>query len=883
MRCMKIPRQLTRRRLLERFYAHPWVLVAVLGALTLFFAVQLRTLRLDNNNFRFIPKENSVRIADQRIDGTFGSQVPVLIGIKREYTSVVDPVFLADVRSLIERISAVPLVRAESTLSLLSAEYLGLRAGNIISERVVPDEFSGSAEEVQGVYRKLRDWDFYERNLVSRDLRSMQIVVFLDTSNEESSSPGAMAACRAIIRILGAWKSRDAQTFVTGATVFNEMGNEASMHDLTLLVPLVVLIIIVALFVSFRRLAGIFLPLLTVVISTVWALGAMALCAIPLSILSAILPVILIAVGSAYGIHIVSAYFYGAFSRICSTRQEHRARIVEAVDKIIQPVFLSALTTFVGFVSFCFTSVVPIFEFGVFASVGVASAFAVALMLIPSLLIIRGPESRVCAHAPDAGHEHMDTAITGTLMVIADHYRTVLFVAFLAVVFSLVGMSRLVIDNVLAEYFEPEVTVVQSDRFMQQHFGGSRSLTVLVSTPARDGSVARPDVLKAMDDLTEFLQTRVEHVGKVISLVPLIKRINQVYNADASARGLEAQSADVVRGGTDDFGVFKTFTGGHEEPARAETSRTSLAAPGSSYDFRQAVGMLVSAVRDSDFDRSDVQQLVQALEKAVNYDGRAYYEIPCDPKKYGVKTSEELQEIISGYLLLLSGKGLGLVDRAVDPRALKMNIQLGTKGQQDSYGVIEAVKKFIRENFPQDVHAEFGGSVLVEQSLNDLVVQSQLISLVFSLCVVFIIIAVHYRSLFAGIIGTLPLGVSVLVNFGVMGFFGIKLNICTAMVAGFSSGIGVDYTIHYLAAYGRVWKECGGKDFLTQTFYGSGRAILFNVLSVGSGFAVLMLSKFNVLADFGLLMVLAMLTSSVASLTLLPTLLNVVKPRFITR
>ncbi|UZV91907.1 RND family transporter, partial [Treponema pallidum] len=216
---MKIPRQLTRRRLLERFYAHPWVLVAVLSALTLFFAVQLRTLRLDNNNFRFIPKENSVRIADQRIDSTFGSQVPVLIGIKREYTSVVDPVFLADVRSLIERISAVPLVRAESTLSLLSAEYLGLRAGNIISERVVPDEFSGSAEEVQGVYRKLRDWDFYERSLVSRDLRSMQIVVFLDTSNEESSSPEAMAACRAIIRILGAWKSRDAQTFVTGVTV----------------------------------------------------------------------------------------------------------------------------------------------------------------------------------------------------------------------------------------------------------------------------------------------------------------------------------------------------------------------------------------------------------------------------------------------------------------------------------------------------------------------------------------------------------------------------------------------------------------------------------------------------------------------------------------
>jgi len=100
------------------------------------------------------------------------------------------------------------------------------------------------------------------------------------------------------------------------------------------------------------------------------------------------------------------------------------------------------------------------------------------------------------------------------------------------------------------------------------------------------------------------------------------------------------------------------------------------------------------------------------------------------------------------------------------------------------------------------------------------------------------------------------------------------------MVAAVSVGIGIDYTIHCLEAYKREFKITG--DFLRRVFFSSGKAIIINALSVGAGFAVLLLSRFVMLADLGLLIAFTMVSSALVSLTLLPALLAIIKPKFVT-
>jgi predicted RND superfamily exporter protein len=376
-------------------------------------------------------------------------------------------------------------------------------------------------------------------------------------------------------------------------------------------------------------------------------------------------------------------------------------------------------------------------------------------------------------------------------------------------------------------------------------------------------------------------------VGKAMGFTDLVKRINQVFNVDESPDGIKAQAPSSAggdsfgfgfggeeTGGADDFG-FGDFAFDSSGTETAAALRTDLSA-------EDLIALLDTAASSGDNRSLSGDELVRKLEKLLNYRGMSYYEIPVDPERYGKTSSEELQRLVANYLVLLSGNISSYANDPLEPTAIKTTVQLRALGEADTNRAIGEINQFVKDKFPGDVKITIGGSALVEASLNRLVVQSQLSSVIISLLLVFLIIAVSNRSVAAGIIGIAPLTISILINFAVMGFLGIKLNIGTSMVASVSVGIGIDYTIQYIEAYKREYRATGGTgDFLRRTFTTSGKAILINAISVGAGFAVLTLSQFNMLRDLGLLIALTMGTSALVSLTVIPVLLLLFKPTFI--
>jgi len=275
-------------------------MTTVISLITVFFAWQLTRVHLDNNNFRFIPKKDEARIVMNEISNSFGDEVPILIGIEREYSNILDVRFLQEVKKLSDELSKISLVK--KTVSIINTTHIEALNGDMSSSPLVPEDFQGKKEEILEIKKKIRDWSIYEKSIVSDDLKALQIFVFLNVKNEESGTAEAMASCKAIMEKVEAWSFRDSKTYITGMPVFSEVVNEATSHDLRVLIPLVILVVVLVLFISFRRFSGVFLPLLTVIVSTIWAIGAMGVFSVPLSILSTVLPVILIAVGSAYAV-----------------------------------------------------------------------------------------------------------------------------------------------------------------------------------------------------------------------------------------------------------------------------------------------------------------------------------------------------------------------------------------------------------------------------------------------------------------------------------------------------------------------------------------------------------------------------------------------------
>jgi predicted RND superfamily exporter protein len=873
---------------MERFFKRPALVAGVIALITVFFAVQLMRAELDNNNLRYIPDENPAHIVSEYIDETFGGQVSVLVGLERRFGTVFEPEFLARLRDFAAQVEGFDYIK--SVTSLMSTQYITGNADSIIADDLVAEDFSGSPAEIAALKQRIASWDLLQGSLVSESGAATQALITFDVDADDAGKPEVVAVVRQIRSAAHEMFAGLAEVYVTGQPVISAAINESIIADLFFLIPLVVVVLLTVLFFSFRRWGSVFLVLLTVLVAVVWSIGAMPFFGIRLTIISMLLPVILMAVGSAYGIHVVTHYREDTRGRVLSV-EEHRELVFELARKLIKPVFLAALTTFAGFVSFCFTSIIPIREFGMFASWGVLVSFAVAVTLIPSLILLKGPPKQAQIERDNKSalkqKRGFDNTLAAGLLLVARKKKTILALTALLTVLAVYGLSKIIIDNVMIEFFRGETDMSRSDNFMREYFGGSKELSVVVEAD-RAEVLLSPEVLRAIDDFSAWMTANVSGVGKVVGFTDVIKRINQVFNVDESPDGLRVMNVDAAQaeeadfgfgafGDSDDFG-FGDFNSEGFETAPPDTNTPDAAWSINGYTAADIIALLDRAASQAG-NLSGVE-LVRELKRLTNYEGFAYYEIPANPERYGKTSDEELQGLVSNYLVLVAGGDFSdYANDPMEPTAIRTMLQLRTVGDRDTKEVMAIINAYIEERFPKTVRVTVGGSASIESAITALIVNSQIISIAISILVVLIILTFSYKSFAAGVIGAIPLVLAIICNFATMGFLGIKLNIGTALIASISVGIGIDYTIHFIDTFKREFTQ--GDEYLRRTFIGSGKAIIINAASVGAGFGVLAFSRFRMLSEFGALIMLSMCISAAVSLTVIPALLTTVKPKFI--
>ena len=155
------------------------------------------------------------------------------------------------------------------------------------------------------------------------------------------------------------------------------------LGDMSKLTPIVALLVMLILYFSFRSFRGIFLPLGTVFISLVWVLGIMGRAGYSITLISGIMPVLLIAVGSAYGIHMLSKYYEDVRSE-----DDKEKQLKDAMREVGVPIVLAGVTTMIGFLALMSSELSLIKEFGFFTAAGILFAVIVSTTLLPALLVM---------------------------------------------------------------------------------------------------------------------------------------------------------------------------------------------------------------------------------------------------------------------------------------------------------------------------------------------------------------------------------------------------------------------------------------------------------------------------------------------------------------
>jgi hydrophobe/amphiphile efflux-3 (HAE3) family protein len=178
--------------------------------------------------------------------------------------------------------------------------------------------------------------------------------------------------------------------------------------------------------------------------------------------------------------------------------------------------------------------------------------------------------------------------------------------------------------------------------------------------------------------------------------------------------------------------------------------------------------------------------------------------------------------------------------------------------------------------------SEIGGFSLIEKELSQAVAKGQVYSLLFAFVAIAILLILIFRSLSAGLLGSIPLFFTVFSIFGLMGWFGIELDIVTALLSSISIGLGVDYSIHL---FWRLKAELkNGRSYagaITESLRTIGRGITINALSVILGFSVLFLSAFPFIHSFAFLITLSIFLCLTGALVLIPALCMLTEPKFL--
>ncbi len=269
-----------------------------------------------------------------------------------------------------------------------------------------------------------------------------------------------------------------------------------------------------------------------------------------------------------------------------------------------------------------------------------------------------------------------------------------------------------------------------------------------------------------------------------------------------------------------------------------------------------------------------VVDYLQQMNKSLNEDRADAYVLP------------DNAETVAQYFLLYSSSGDPddfEEEMDYDYRLANIRLNLDHAAYSETRPVIEALQNYIDTRFNSaDASANLSGRLHVNYYWIKDLGRSHAVSVLISLLCVMLVSALLFRSLMAGTLAALPVVFSILTVYAAMALLHIDLGIGTSMFAAVAIGLGIDFAIHTLERLKALVADGLQDETLYQALYRStGRALLFNYLAIAFGFGVLISSKVVPLNNFGTIVVLSVSMSFIASLTLLPALVKVLRPAFI--
>ncbi|MDO7643230.1 MAG: MMPL family transporter [Reinekea forsetii] len=598
-------------------------------------------------------------------------------------------------------------------------------------------------------------------------------------------------------------------------------------NDLILFGSGVFLLIVLTLAVIFRQLRWVVLPLVCASAVVLAMLGLLGWWRWPVTVISSNFISLLLILTLSMNIHMIVRY------RELLRRNpawDQRQLVVTTVRLIAIPCVYMALTTAVAFLSLISSGIRPVINFGWMMTVGILVAFVMTFVLFPALLMLIG-KHRQSGEVEGGGPVPLMLA-NFTLR----NGRLIILLGVAIAGFTLIGISRLIVENSFIDYFDEETEIYQGMTVIDQRLGGTTPLEVIV----------------AFGDQT---------------IPPAVSVASPEMAPNSADTDLPAETVDDF---SDDFVDEDFLTMDGDGIGSFEDDFVGIDDPDKYWYTTDKVERIKKLHRYLDElpQTGKVLSLATMMEIAEEFnDGVPLTNIQL-ALLYTVVPQEFRAIVVDPYVSVADNQAR-LSVRILDSREGLQRDMLLKQIERDAVELLGFAPGEVRLT---------GMMVLYNNMLQSLF-QSQILTLggvFFGIMLMFLIL---FRSLKLALIAMVPNLLAAMLVLGMMGWLGIPLDIMTITIASITIGIAVDNTIHYIVRFKAEFAHDGNYvEALKRSHNSIGKAIFYTSVTIIMGFSILALSNFKPTIYFGLLTAFAMGVALLGALTLLPKLIVIFKP-----
>lgn len=531
--------ELSLEKMGEKISLHPKKIILFILILSLIIISNLPQISIDTSTEGFLHKQDPALIRYEAFKKQFGHDEMIMVVVKTK--DIFDFDALNRLKELHNELENT-MPHLNDITSLINARNTRGEGDRLIVEDLF-ENWPKDEVELAKIKKIAVESEMYKNLLLSEDLSLTSIIVepsayeqASDTddlegfSDEEVSSDSLKflsdrSKGEMVTRaneIAAKFSTSEFEVFVAGTLAVNDYIKKSIQKDMQKFVKLVLLMMAIFLFIVFRRISGVILPILIVLISLLTTIGIMALSGTPITIPTQILPSFLLAVGIGATVHFL-AMFFKDFNKNASKEKA----ISFALGHSGLPIIMTSLTTAAGLLSFSTAEIAPIADLGVFAAIGIMIALVNTIILLPAILAILPLKVLKEKHAHKS--VKMDNFLLWITDFSLDHAKKIVFSGFVVFLVFLYFALGLEFKHDPLSWQPDDSPIKLATHVVDENLKGSVTMEVIIDTK-KDNGLYSSDLLKKIDRIrkkAEAIESDKYFVGKGWSVVEVLKEIHR--------------------------------------------------------------------------------------------------------------------------------------------------------------------------------------------------------------------------------------------------------------------------------------------------------------------------------------------------------------------